>query len=309
MSPGWRSTSPRSTRRGSPPAASEPSPRSPTGSAPGRLSSRADQLLRAIEHHDEPALRAIVLGAFAVTRDGDIVPNTAWQSRKARDLFKMLLTRRGRPLAREQAMDRLWPDDRRSEARQSSLGRDRRRCARCSIPDKRFDAEYFVKADGDSLRVDIDHVELDVDRFLVAADAALVEHRRGDGEAATGMLAAAEAMYTGDVLEDDPYVDWHVSLQGGGPCRVPRGRGGARRPPHRRRRSTMPRSGCCCACSSASRTTRRHTCGSSGSCREPAATARRGGGSSTTSTACASSSSNRVRSRRRSGDADDTAER
>jgi DNA-binding SARP family transcriptional activator len=80
-------------------------------------------------------------------------------------------------------------------------------------PDKRFDPEYFVKADGDSLRVDIEHVELDVDRFLVAADAALVEHRRGDGEAATGMLAATEAMYIGDVLEDDPYVDWHVSLR------------------------------------------------------------------------------------------------
>ncbi len=176
------------------------------------LSSRADQLLRAIEHHDEPALRAIVLGAFAVTRDGDIVPNTAWQSRKARDLFKMLLTRRGRPLAREQAMDRLWPDD-----------HDPKLASRLSVaiatvrsvldPDKRFDAEYFVKADGDSLRVDIDHVELDVDRFLVAADAALAEHRRGDGEAATGMLAAAEAMYIGDVLEDDPYVDWHVSLR------------------------------------------------------------------------------------------------
>jgi DNA-binding SARP family transcriptional activator len=80
-------------------------------------------------------------------------------------------------------------------------------------PDKRFDAEHFVKADGDSLRVDIDHVELDVDRFLFAADAALVEHRRGDGEAATGMLASAEAMYIGDVLEDDPYVDWHVGLR------------------------------------------------------------------------------------------------
>ena len=27
------------------------------------------------------------------------------------------------------------------------------------------------------------------------------------------MLASAEAMYTGDVLEDDPYVDWHVALR------------------------------------------------------------------------------------------------
>ena len=137
------------------------------------LSSRADQMLRVIEHHDEPPMRAIVLGAFAVTRDGDIVPNTAWQSRKARDLFKMLLTRRGRPLAREQAMERLWPDD-----------DDPKLANRLSVavatvrsvldPDKAFDAEHFVKADGDSLRVDIEHVELDADRFLVAADAALV---------------------------------------------------------------------------------------------------------------------------------------
>ena len=27
------------------------------------------------------------------------------------------------------------------------------------------------------------------------------------------MLASAEAMYIGDVLEDDPYVDWHVALR------------------------------------------------------------------------------------------------
>ncbi|HWM20227.1 MAG TPA: BTAD domain-containing putative transcriptional regulator [Ilumatobacteraceae bacterium] len=176
------------------------------------LSSRADQMLRAIEHHDELPMRALVLGAFALTRDGDIVPNTAWQSRKARDLFKMLLTRRGRPLAREQAMERLWPDD-----------DDPKLANRLSVavatvrsvldPGKAFDGEYFVKADGDSLRVDLEHVELDADRFLVAADAALVEHRRGDGEAATGMLASAEALYTGDVLEDDPYVDWHVALR------------------------------------------------------------------------------------------------
>jgi DNA-binding SARP family transcriptional activator len=169
-------------------------------------------MLRALEHHDEAPLRAIVLGAFAITRNGEIVPNTAWQSRKARDLFKMLLTRRGRSLARDQAMERLWPDD-----------DDPRLANRLSValatvrsvldPDKRFDAEHFVKADGDSLRVDIDHVELDANRFLVAADAALVEHRRGHGEAATGMLASAEAMYTGGVLEDDPYVDWHVALR------------------------------------------------------------------------------------------------
>jgi DNA-binding SARP family transcriptional activator/ATP/maltotriose-dependent transcriptional regulator MalT len=176
------------------------------------LSNRADQLLRAIDRGGDTALRAGVLGAFTLVRDGEVVPNTAWQSRKARDLFKMLLTRRGRAVAREQAMERLWPGE--NDPKLASRLAVAVATVRAVLdPAKRFDGEHFVKADGDSLRVDLGHLELDVDRFLAAADAALVEHRRGDGRVATGMLAAAEALYTGDVLEDDPYVDWHVALR------------------------------------------------------------------------------------------------
>ncbi len=212
MSPGWRSTSPPSTTPVSPPAASEPSPRSPTGSAPGRC--RAAPTSCCAPSSTTTSRRCAPSCSVRSQSPATATSCRTPRGSRARHATCSRCCSRGagRPLAREQAMDRLWPDD-----------HDPKLANRLSVavatvrsvldPDKRFDAEYFVKADGDSLRVDIDHVELDVDRFLVAADAALAEHRRGDGEAATGMLATAEAMYIGDVLEDDPYVDWHVSLR------------------------------------------------------------------------------------------------
>src|SRR5690606_9279309 len=57
-----------------------------------------------------PARRArvAVLGTFEVRSiDGDIA---RWTSRKARTLLKILVARRGAPIAREQMMDLLWPD-------------------------------------------------------------------------------------------------------------------------------------------------------------------------------------------------------
>lgn len=46
-----------------------------------------------------------------MTRRGTVVPASAWQSRKARDLLKVLMCRRGRPIHREQLMELLWPDE------------------------------------------------------------------------------------------------------------------------------------------------------------------------------------------------------
>ena len=39
------------------------------------------------------------------------MPTGEWQSRKARDLLKMLIARRGRSVARQVLMDGLWPDE------------------------------------------------------------------------------------------------------------------------------------------------------------------------------------------------------
>ena len=52
-----------------------------------------------------PVARAI----SACSCSGEPVPLGAWQSRKARDLLKILVARRGRPTPREALMEALWP--------------------------------------------------------------------------------------------------------------------------------------------------------------------------------------------------------
>jgi len=151
------------------------------------------------------------LGRFRVLRGGEPVPLTAWQSRKARDLLKILVARRGRPTPRDFLMEALWP-----EQDPGKLGN------RLSVllstvrtvldPDKRFDADHFIAADRSSLWIQSENLAVDVERFLDAASEALAALRNGGPDAAAS-LAAAEAAYSGDFLEEDAYEDWAVALR------------------------------------------------------------------------------------------------
>lgn len=175
------------------------------------LARAAEAFLRQSVAVAEPPLVVAVLGSFSVRRDGHDIATTAWQSKKARDLFKMLVVRAGRSVPRELAMDRLWPGE--PPAKVSN----RLSAALATVrgvldPEKRHESDRFVRSEGDAISVDADAIDLDVSRFLETAAAALAAHRNADGMAGS-MLVAAESMYAGDVLEDDPYDDWYVPLR------------------------------------------------------------------------------------------------
>lgn len=169
------------------------------------------QLSRLLPRDPGPAVAIQSLGRFRVYRNGEPIPLAAWQSRKARDLLKMLLSRRGRPAPRDLLMETLWPEQSPEE-----LGR------RLSVllstvrsvldPDKEHDPEHFVAADKASIWLQTENVTADVERFLAAASAALAAARSGE-RGAYGRLAAAEASYTGDFLEEDAYEDWAANLR------------------------------------------------------------------------------------------------
>jgi DNA-binding SARP family transcriptional activator len=80
-------------------------------------------------------------------------------------------------------------------------------------PEKRHPAEFFVPADKSSLALDLEHVDLDIIRFLDEAAAASRASRAGDQAAAQRHLETAEALYGGDFLEEDPYEDWAVTTR------------------------------------------------------------------------------------------------
>ena len=92
------------------------------------------------------------------------MPATAWQSRKARDMLRMLVARRGQPVAREELTDLLWgpvaPAERDKVNHRLSVALSTLRAV--LDPDRRAPADYFVVADSSTIAVDLDHVALDV---------------------------------------------------------------------------------------------------------------------------------------------------
>lgn len=150
------------------------------------------------------------LGGFRVLRNGSPVPVTAWQSKKARDLVKILVTRRGRPVTRELLVSLLWPKepaDRVGNRLSVALS-----TARTVLGSQRGATEHCLINDGDTVRLDLDVATVDVLSFLANAGRGLHAWRHDQPEAWM-LLRAAEAEYTGDFLEEDPYEDWATELR------------------------------------------------------------------------------------------------
>jgi predicted ATPase/DNA-binding SARP family transcriptional activator/Tfp pilus assembly protein PilF len=160
--------------------------------------------LQAIATTARPAVEIHTLGSFAVLVGGETVPAGAWPSRKARDLVKILASRRGRPISRETLADLLWPGVRGTSNRLSvALS-----TARAALdPEKAQPADRYLAADRDQVRLDPTTVALDVAEFERAADLGLRTAAAGDPDAIR-LLQAAAALYPAPFLADEPASEW-----------------------------------------------------------------------------------------------------
>ncbi|MEU4197193.1 tetratricopeptide repeat protein [Kribbella sp. NPDC026611] len=161
--------------------------------------------LAATEESGPPPVRVECLGGFRVLRNGKAVQLGEWPSKKARDLLKILVARRCRPVARVQLLDLLWPDQ------DESLASPRLSVALSTVrsvldPQKRYSADQFVGADRATIWLDGDQTEVDVELFLHDA-------REGLNTGDLRLLRAAEAAYSGDFLEEDVYADWAAGMR------------------------------------------------------------------------------------------------
>jgi DNA-binding SARP family transcriptional activator len=155
-----------------------------------------------------PPLQIETLGRFAVLRDGMPVPSSEWQSKKARDLLKLLVARRGKTATREFLIEALWPDeDPKKTSNRLSVALNVVRGV--LDPEGRSDPDRFIFADRAGVRLELANVEVDVERFLEQAEAGL----SAGGEPAQPQLEAAEAAYHGEFLEEERYEDWAVPLR------------------------------------------------------------------------------------------------
>jgi DNA-binding SARP family transcriptional activator len=79
-------------------------------------------------------------------------------------------------------------------------------------PHRRHEQDHFVGSDKSAVWLRDEHVAIDAERFLTAALDALALVR-GDAPDAYDRLAAAEASYAGDFLEEDAYEDWAIAFR------------------------------------------------------------------------------------------------
>lgn len=143
--------------------------------------------------------RIRVLGGFEVV---SLCGRRAeWTSRKARQLLKMLVAAQGVPTSREVFMDVLWP----GEAAASLSNRFSvavNVIRRALDPERRRPTQHHVVTDGDSIRLDTAHVDVDLERFLALA-------RKQDDAS----RLAAKGLYRGAAFSEEPYADWAVEVR------------------------------------------------------------------------------------------------
>ncbi|SJN31499.1 Transcriptional regulator [Microbacterium esteraromaticum] len=149
-----------------------------------------------------------VLGTFEVTaHDGTVA---RWQSRKARQLLKILVARRGVAIGRDTLMHLLWPDEAPQQvANRFSVAATTVR--RVLDPQRVLPSDAFVQTTGSTVRLCVERIDIDVERFLAETAVAL----NGAPLTATGADRLREALdlHRGDAMVDEPEESWAEQLR------------------------------------------------------------------------------------------------
>ncbi|GIH05491.1 hypothetical protein Rhe02_35580 [Rhizocola hellebori] len=162
------------------------------------------------ETADTAAVTVRAFGRFEVWLDGQPVPAARWQSRRARDLLRILVARRGRPVPRDELREMLWRGEDSSGHRLSVLLSIIRRVL---DPERVLASDHYIVADQASVGLDIGRLRVDVEDFLADLVHARRLRERGALDEAERLLSACLDRYRADVFEDEPYAEWAVALR------------------------------------------------------------------------------------------------
>lgn len=145
-------------------------------------------------------LQVSLLGALDVRIGGVEISDRAWRTSKAKELFSLLLFRRGRPLRRDEIIERLWPECEPASGISNfhfTLHALRKALASTDVP-----SAPTVRTEGGYQLVVSEKLAVDVDVFELLLHEAERCRRAGRPEDAARLFRAATALYRADLLTD-----------------------------------------------------------------------------------------------------------
>jgi SARP family transcriptional regulator, regulator of embCAB operon len=156
-----------------------------------------------VSTREQPELLARLLGPLMITLDGRVVDTAS--SRRTRNVLSYLLLHRRGFVARDVLMDVFWPDARPAAARNNLhvALTGVRRALHAAWPGTVLQRQH------DSYRLGGDAtVWVDVEEFQRRVRAGRRADHEADPERALAEYSAADRLYEGDLLAEDPYADW-----------------------------------------------------------------------------------------------------
>jgi DNA-binding SARP family transcriptional activator len=171
-------------------------------------------------YHPGTTLRIQAFGQLRVWRGAEAIAASAWQRKKAAQLFGLLLTNRHRWLLREQICHWLWPEE--DQAAAENQFKVTLNALNTALEPARppRTPPFYIRRQGSAYRFcPPDGVWLDVAEFDACVDRGLAELDAGKEdsarpaiaqapEPARETLAAAVALYRDDYLNEYLYEDW-----------------------------------------------------------------------------------------------------
>lgn len=149
------------------------------------------------------------LGSFTLSRDHQLIAPERFARRRALTLLKILLTRYGKRVHREELIELLWPaaEPRSADALLHVAVHYLRRGLEPELPTHQ--PSHFIRTDGDYYAFDTTSPHrLDSQEFVALARLAAQLESNGERTAALDACEQAIALYAGDFLEDEVYSDW-----------------------------------------------------------------------------------------------------
>ncbi|GAA3870820.1 BTAD domain-containing protein [Tessaracoccus defluvii] len=157
---------------------------------------------------DVARARIQVFSGFVVTSvDGS---EGRWQSRKARQMLKILIARRGTAMSRGTLMDMLWPDvpPHQLTNRFSVAAAAVRRAL---DPSSVLERDAFLGYRDGLIQLRIDALDIDAEQFLTTAESALAEPATATER--IERLSAALSLYTGEPLQEEQSELWAADFR------------------------------------------------------------------------------------------------